>query len=148
MSKLLIMLAAAGIASVASAQSAPPPNLYPLLSSDNNGWTWYLRSTTLRTANARTDQLYDFWMVGTNPGSSNARGAIAHVKLSCANKQFIQLRLVSRDGAGAVISESTSGDHKTNWKDIAAGTPTAGAYKLLCQSEPAPAPQKPRSPRR
>lgn len=134
MSKLLIMLAAVGAASFASAQSSPSSNLYPLLSSDSSGWTWYMRRTTLRTANLRTDQLYDFWMVGTNRGSSNARVAIAHVKLSCANKQFVQLRLVSRDGAGKVISEAAAGDHKTNWKAISSGTPTAAAYDLLCLS--------------
>lgn len=139
MSKLLIMFAALGVASIASAQSAPSPNLYPLLSSDSGGWTWHLRRTTLRTASLRTDQLYDFWMVGTNRGSSSARGAIAHVKISCANKQFVQLRLVSRDGAGKVISEASAGDHRTNWKAISSGTPTAGAYILLC-SAPRPSP--------
>lgn len=139
MPKLFMLIAASMLAAPTSAFAVPAPSLYPVLSSDSGGWTWYLRKDTLRTATTSGDQLHRFYMVGENKGSTRARQAVARVKLSCVSKQFVQLRLVSRDGSGAVISETTSGDHRSYWKPIRSGTPTDGAHKLLCAQLPAPA---------
>ena len=134
-----IVLALAALLGVSTAQAQPvyPANLYPVVQDVPGRWIWRLRTDSVVQVSVPGigAGVFEFWLIGENRGSGEARYASARIGLDCAGNRWVRERLVPRNAAGEVISDVPVGDHPDHWVPVAAGTSIDGARNILCRRQ-------------
>jgi hypothetical protein len=130
MRKRIIVIGLSLSAAAASAQTSWPRANYQTISDVRGGWIWRLNTRTVRPAGTRT---YRFWMTGENRGTGAIRRSMTQVKLACGTMQYIPLHVTTYDARGRILSDTTTGDHVSNWTRVVSGNPVDRARPWVCR---------------